>query len=109
MNAQHGQAGPLLTARQELAMLMRLLVREGYNEHVAGHISYVQPDGQDGCTRSFVGYARAPGTAVGPLGPRLGKDPRAKPVQKAQQNPGGCSASDPSYGIDSSNQLPQNA
>jgi L-fuculose-phosphate aldolase len=45
MNAEQGQVISSLTARQELAILLRLLAREGYDEHVAGHISYLQPDG----------------------------------------------------------------
>ena len=36
---------PRLTPRQELALLCRVLFREGYNDHIAGHISYRQPDG----------------------------------------------------------------
>ena len=36
---------PTLTPRAELAVLARALYREGYEEHIAGHISYKQPDG----------------------------------------------------------------
>jgi L-fuculose-phosphate aldolase len=34
-----------LTAPQELALLARCLFAEGYNDHLAGHITYKQPDG----------------------------------------------------------------
>jgi ribulose-5-phosphate 4-epimerase/fuculose-1-phosphate aldolase len=36
---------PPLSPRQELAILARALHREGYEEHIAGHLSYKQPDG----------------------------------------------------------------
>jgi ribulose-5-phosphate 4-epimerase/fuculose-1-phosphate aldolase len=36
---------PDLTPHAELALLCRVLFREGYNDHIAGHISYKQPDG----------------------------------------------------------------
>src|ERR1700751_3194509 len=36
---------PELTAAQELALLCRCLFIEGYNDHLAGHITYKQPDG----------------------------------------------------------------
>ena len=36
---------PPLTPRQELALLCRVLFKEGYNDHIAGHITYRQPDG----------------------------------------------------------------
>ncbi|MHB1582637.1 MAG: class II aldolase/adducin family protein [Acidimicrobiales bacterium] len=36
---------PALSPRQELALLARILCREGYNDHLAGHITYKQPDG----------------------------------------------------------------
>lgn len=36
---------PDLSPRAELAILARALCREGYEEHIAGHISYKQPDG----------------------------------------------------------------
>jgi ribulose-5-phosphate 4-epimerase/fuculose-1-phosphate aldolase len=35
---------PELTARQELALLARMLHREGYDDHLAGHITLEQPD-----------------------------------------------------------------
>ncbi len=36
---------PDLAPRQELAILCRVLFAEGYNDHIAGHISYRQEDG----------------------------------------------------------------
>src|SRR3954470_20202983 len=36
---------PALSPRAEVAVLARALYREGYEEHIAGHISYKQPDG----------------------------------------------------------------
>ena len=36
---------PELTSAQELALLCRCLFAEGYNDHLAGHITYKQPDG----------------------------------------------------------------
>ena len=36
---------PELTPRQELVLLARALWREGYDDHLAGHITYRQPDG----------------------------------------------------------------
>ena len=36
---------PELTAQQEVALLCRALHREGYDDHVAGHITVAQPDG----------------------------------------------------------------
>ena len=36
---------PELTAAQELALLCRCLFSEGYDDHLAGHITYKQPDG----------------------------------------------------------------
>ncbi len=36
---------PALTPRQELVLLARALWREGYDDHLAGHITYRQPDG----------------------------------------------------------------
>ena len=36
---------PQLTLRQELALLCRALHREGYDDHIAGHITYAEPDG----------------------------------------------------------------
>jgi L-fuculose-phosphate aldolase len=35
---------PDLTPRQELALLARMLFREGYDDHLAGHITYKQAD-----------------------------------------------------------------
>jgi len=35
---------PELTAAQELALLCRCLFAEGYDDHLAGHITYKQPD-----------------------------------------------------------------
>src|SRR5881227_3142766 len=36
---------PPLTPRQEVVLLARTLFREGYDDHLAGHITYRQPDG----------------------------------------------------------------
>lgn len=36
---------PELTPHQELALLCRTLHREGYDDHIAGHITLAQPDG----------------------------------------------------------------
>lgn len=36
---------PELTPRQELALLCRVLYREGYDDHIAGHITLRLPDG----------------------------------------------------------------
>jgi L-fuculose-phosphate aldolase len=36
---------PELSPAQELALLCRCLFVEGYNDHLAGHITYKQPDG----------------------------------------------------------------
>jgi len=36
---------PDLTPREELVLLARTLWREGYDDHIAGHITYRQPDG----------------------------------------------------------------
>ena len=36
---------PELTPHAELALLARTLHREGYDDHLAGHITYKQPDG----------------------------------------------------------------
>jgi L-fuculose-phosphate aldolase len=36
---------PDLTPHQELALLARCLFSEGYDDHLAGHITYKQPDG----------------------------------------------------------------
>jgi len=34
-----------ITPRQELALLARILHAEGYDDHLAGHVTYRQPDG----------------------------------------------------------------
>ena len=36
---------PELTPHQELALLCRALHREGYDDHIAGHVTLAQPDG----------------------------------------------------------------
>lgn len=36
---------PELTSHQELALLCRALHREGYDDHIAGHVTLAQPDG----------------------------------------------------------------
>ncbi len=36
---------PALTPHAEVALLARALHREGYDDHIAGHIAYMQPDG----------------------------------------------------------------
>jgi L-fuculose-phosphate aldolase len=36
---------PTLSPAAELALLARMLHREGYDDHLAGHITYKQPDG----------------------------------------------------------------
>ncbi|WP_007509552.1 class II aldolase/adducin family protein [Pseudofrankia saprophytica] len=36
---------PELTTREEIVLLARALWREGYNDHLAGHITALQPDG----------------------------------------------------------------
>lgn len=36
---------PPLTARAQVALMCRMLSREGWNEHIAGHITLRQPDG----------------------------------------------------------------
>ena len=36
---------PKLTAQQEVALTCRMLSREGYNDHIAGHITVKQEDG----------------------------------------------------------------
>ncbi len=36
---------PELSPRQELVLLARALWREGYDDHLAGHITYRQADG----------------------------------------------------------------
>jgi ribulose-5-phosphate 4-epimerase/fuculose-1-phosphate aldolase len=40
-----GDLLPDLTPREELVLLARTLWREGYDDHLAGHITYRQPDG----------------------------------------------------------------
>jgi L-fuculose-phosphate aldolase len=40
----YAPALPLLSPRAELALLARMLHREGYHDHIAGHITYRQPD-----------------------------------------------------------------
>jgi L-ribulose-5-phosphate 4-epimerase len=40
-----GSLLPNLTARQELVLLARTLWHGGYDDHLAGHITYRQPDG----------------------------------------------------------------
>jgi ribulose-5-phosphate 4-epimerase/fuculose-1-phosphate aldolase len=39
-----GLDGASLSPEAELVLLARLLFREGYDDHLAGHISYLQPD-----------------------------------------------------------------
>ena len=41
---------PTLSARQEVAVLARALWREGFDDHLAGHITVRQPDGTLLCT-----------------------------------------------------------
>jgi len=36
---------PALSPQAEVALLCRMLFREGYDDHLAGHITYRQPDG----------------------------------------------------------------
>ena len=36
---------PALTPKQELALLCRVLFREGYDDHIAGHITFRLDDG----------------------------------------------------------------
>ncbi|MEO5841100.1 MAG: class II aldolase/adducin family protein [Acidimicrobiales bacterium] len=36
---------PELSPQAEVAVLARALCREGYDDHIAGHIAYLQPDG----------------------------------------------------------------
>jgi ribulose-5-phosphate 4-epimerase/fuculose-1-phosphate aldolase/carbonic anhydrase len=43
--ASPGRLLPDLSPREELALLARALWREGYDDHLAGHITYRQPDG----------------------------------------------------------------
>jgi ribulose-5-phosphate 4-epimerase/fuculose-1-phosphate aldolase len=44
---QNAMAPPLppLTPHAEVALLARMLFREGYDDHLSGHITYRQPDG----------------------------------------------------------------
>jgi ribulose-5-phosphate 4-epimerase/fuculose-1-phosphate aldolase len=41
---------PDLSPRQEMALLARTLWHEGYDDHLAGHLTYRQPDGTLLCT-----------------------------------------------------------
>lgn len=43
--AEPGVLLPPLTPEQELVLLARTLWHEGYDDHLAGHITYKQPDG----------------------------------------------------------------
>jgi ribulose-5-phosphate 4-epimerase/fuculose-1-phosphate aldolase len=45
---------PDLTPREELVVLARTLWREGYDDHLAGHITYKQPDGSLLCNPWYV-------------------------------------------------------
>jgi len=45
---------PDLTAREELVILARTLWREGYDDHLAGHITVRQPDGTLLCNPWFL-------------------------------------------------------
>ena len=36
---------PLLSPKAQVALMCRMLSREGWNEHIAGHITVRQPDG----------------------------------------------------------------
>lgn len=45
---------PDLTRRQELVLLARTLWHEGYDDHLAGHITYRQPDGTLLCNPWFL-------------------------------------------------------
>jgi ribulose-5-phosphate 4-epimerase/fuculose-1-phosphate aldolase len=44
------QLMPDLTAKQELALLARTLWKEGYDDHISGHITYAVGDGTLWCT-----------------------------------------------------------
>jgi ribulose-5-phosphate 4-epimerase/fuculose-1-phosphate aldolase len=44
MRPEPGQKIPRLSAEAELALLCRILAREGYCDQIAGHITYAQPD-----------------------------------------------------------------
>lgn len=45
MKPEAGKMIPDLSCEAELALLCRILAREGYCDHVAGHITYAQADG----------------------------------------------------------------
>ena len=45
---------PDLTPRDELVLLARTLWREGYDDHIAGHITYRQPDGTFLCNPWYI-------------------------------------------------------
>jgi L-ribulose-5-phosphate 4-epimerase len=45
---------PDLSPREEVVLLARTLWREGYDDHVAGHITYRQPDGTFLCNPWFL-------------------------------------------------------
>jgi ribulose-5-phosphate 4-epimerase/fuculose-1-phosphate aldolase len=45
---------PDLSPREELVILARTLWREGYDDHIAGHITYRQPDGTFLCNPWFL-------------------------------------------------------
>jgi ribulose-5-phosphate 4-epimerase/fuculose-1-phosphate aldolase len=45
---------PPLTPAQELVLLARALWHEGYDDHIAGHITYRQPDGTLLCNPWFI-------------------------------------------------------
>ena len=48
---------PDLTPRQELVLLARTLWREGYDDHIAGHVTYRQPDGTLLCNPWFLQWS----------------------------------------------------
>jgi L-ribulose-5-phosphate 4-epimerase len=52
--ADTGALLPELTPRQELTLLARTLWHEGYDDHLAGHITYRQPDGSLLCNPWFL-------------------------------------------------------
>jgi len=45
---------PDLTPREEVVLLARTLFREGYDDHLAGHLTYRQPDGTLLCNPWFL-------------------------------------------------------
>ncbi len=49
-----GKLIPDLTPRDELVLLARTLWREGYDDHIAGHITYRQPDGTFLCNPWYI-------------------------------------------------------